>query len=515
MVWHIFKKDLGLMWRMALAVALVDFALAAILIKLAHFGSSPALRSLLDPIRFVGIFGTAVLIVAAVQQDAIPGMRQDWLARPIKRTDLLLSKMLFVAIMARGPIFLGDLVEGLAFGFSIESSLAAATSRNLWMFLAFDLPLLAFGTLTRNLTEAVVGGLAIMLSASSVIAMLNELYRGARWQETLRTGMAWVTQSITILVVLLATMIVLAFQYYRRKTMPARWTTGAASLLFVASLSMPWRPVFAVQQRFSQNPAVARSVTLAFEPGMGRFRDPSGLRRSDRNESEMIVPLPLRFSGLPDNVVLKADHSTVRLISVDGRAEDFTTVNDLEIRKDGSADGLVRDYHSIRFVAEDYNRIKDQRVRIEIDYSFTLLTLASSHGIPAVHGEQRTGDLGWCKTRFNSARTAVQLLCLAPGKMRNCATAFLEHAASGRRNPELSNCSPDYSPYWGQLQMDAVTRFGFGLPFRDPAGLARYPIDGSKIGESQIVVRLYKPQDHFTRRIMIPEIRLSDWVAGN
>jgi hypothetical protein len=57
-------------------------------------------------------------------------------------------------------------------------------------------------------------------------------------------------------------------------------------------------------------------------------------------------------------------------------------------------------------------------------------------------------------------------------------------------------------------------RFGRNLPFRDPSGLAQYPVDGSQIAESQVVVRSYQPQDHFTRRVEIPEIRLKDWESG-
>ena len=57
-------------------------------------------------------------------------------------------------------------------------------------------------------------------------------------------------------------------------------------------------------------------------------------------------------------------------------------------------------------------------------------------------------------------------------------------------------------------------RFGRNLPFRDPTGLAHYPVDGSQLAESQVVLRTYQPQDHFTRRLVIPEIRLKDWDSG-
>jgi hypothetical protein len=54
-------------------------------------------------------------------------------------------------------------------------------------------------------------------------------------------------------------------------------------------------------------------------------------------------------------------------------------------------------------------------------------------------------------------------------------------------------------------------RFGRNLPFHDPTGLAHYPVDGSQLAESQVVLRSYQPLDHFIRRLVIPEIRLKDW----
>ena len=59
-----------------------------------------------------------------------------------------------------------------------------------------------------------------------------------------------------------------------------------------------------------------------------------------------------------------------------------------------------------------------------------------------------------------------------------------------------------------------MMRFGIGLPFHDISGLAQYPVDGSQLAESQVVLRTYKPLDHFTRRLVIPEIRLKDWESG-
>jgi len=58
-----------------------------------------------------------------------------------------------------------------------------------------------------------------------------------------------------------------------------------------------------------------------------------------------------------------------------------------------------------------------------------------------------------------------------------------------------------------------VTRFTMTVPFRDTSGLAHYPVDGSQLADARVVMRLYNPVDHFSRRVVIPSIRLSDWVT--
>jgi hypothetical protein len=118
-------------------------------------------------------------------------------------------------------------------------------------------------------------------------------------------------------------------------------------------------------------------------------------------------------------------------------------------------------------------------------------------------------------TRVNESGTTVRLNCLKPGKLPSYATAFLEHVPSGRRNPERVFGHPDYAPYFGQYLADAISRFGTDLPFHDPAELARYPVDAGQLKESQVVLRVYQPWDHFTRTVVIPDIRLQDWESSS
>jgi hypothetical protein len=150
-------------------------------------------------------------------------------------------------------------------------------------------------------------------------------------------------------------------------------------------------------------------------------------------------------------------------------------------------------------------------VRAELDYSFTLLRLSKSYAIPAIGGDERMPGLGWCQTELNDAGTVVLAKCMAAEKIPACGGVFLENPSRGTQNPEGFWCYSDYAPYSAQPLPDAFTRFAVGVSFRDPHGLAKYPVDGPQLPQSRVVIRLYEPLAHFTRSVVISQLKLGDW----
>jgi hypothetical protein len=522
MIWHILKKDWKLLWRLVAGVAAVHVASTAALFSLGRFGENRTFMPLIDLFQMLGLFASACLIAAVVHQDAVPGVRQDWLVRPIRRRDLMLAKFLFVLVMLQGPVLAADLIEGLANGFSFNQSLGAAISRSAYLLLGFNLPVLAFASLTRSFTQAVVGGLAAFMGAAAFIVVGNAFRESGHFSPTEDTGLMWVPESARLALFLLGAIAVLGVQYYRRRTFAARLLLSGVGLLCLLTELLPWQSAFAIEQRLSPNRGGGRPILVAFGPDLGKFRNPAGLnldeaelwRRVRRGEGEAFVYLPLRVSGLPTDVVLHADRSEVRLIGTDGKTENVGPGGDLEIRKEGPGDGVARIHQAIHIRGDLYNRMKDRPVRLEVHYSLTLFRLSNSYAIPALNGDQRMPGVGWCATKVNDSGTSVRFRCLEAGQAPSCATLFLEHVPDGRRNPERSACEPDYKPFFGRyFPDDAMGRFGVNLPFRDPSGLAKFPVDGPQLPQSRVVVRVYQPQDHFTRELVIPEIRLKDWEA--
>jgi ABC-type transport system involved in multi-copper enzyme maturation permease subunit len=171
MIWHIFKKDWKLLWPFVVGVGAVHFSVLATMLQTGHFQNRPLANEHFDPgidhysltyvLPLLAALASAFLIATIVHQEAIPGVRQDWLVRPIKRRDLLLAKILSVAIMVQASIFIADLIGGLVNGFPIAQAADAAVGRSVYLWLTLTFPALAFVSLMRNIVEGIVGAAII------------------------------------------------------------------------------------------------------------------------------------------------------------------------------------------------------------------------------------------------------------------------------------------------------------------------------------------------------------------
>lgn len=154
MVWHVLRKDLRLLWPLVALVAAIHAMAAALAVWLGRFLEPREILALAHGLPLLSFLGIVVLTVALIHQDPLPGDRQDWLVRPIRRSTLIGSKLLFILLLIIGPLLLADFAAGLADGFPLAAALAAAVSRSTWVFCLLTLPALAFAAVTRDLTPS-------------------------------------------------------------------------------------------------------------------------------------------------------------------------------------------------------------------------------------------------------------------------------------------------------------------------------------------------------------------------
>ena len=520
MVWHIFKKDWKLLWVFVIMVASLHWIAAFIFFKIGLFGEDAMLEMLSETVPQLAFLGSMFLIAAIVHLEAIPGARHDWLTRPIPRGGLLLEKFVFVVIMVEGPIFTANLFQGLANGFSWRSSLISATSHIIVLLFFLILPIFAFSSVTKNMTEAFIfacGCTFIIGAFLTLSSYMNASAHGTLIAVT-HSGVGWIGEVFRFALVAVAASVIIGLQYFRRKTTTARLLLIAFGLLLLTSQFLPWRPAFAIEERLSSKPGAGAETEVTFDQVRGKLKSPSGLVASSENtqrrggEDNAEVFLPLQVSGVRNDAILLTDRVEVHVIGQDGRVIYHGTGDSFEVAREGPKPLEAPVYQKIAFPMRIYQSAKDQLVQVRVDYSLTLFGLARSYSLPALDGSVRMASLGWCKTKMNEAGTAVELHCMQPGKGPICGNVFLENASTGAQNPPQSSCRSDYGPFGDQVP-DNFSHFGTNLPFRDPSGLAKFPVDGSQLPQSRVVMRMYEAEDHFTRSLVLPQIKLSDWEA--
>jgi hypothetical protein len=531
MIWHIFKKDWKLLRLFGLAVAALPFAIAVVHFKMGHqFEENDVLASLLLLLELMFYFGVATLTAVLVHFDGLVGVRQDWLVRPVRRRDLLAAKLLFLVLAAQLPLFIANLAGGLADGFAFSSILTAAFTENLYFLLGFTLPICAFVSLARNLTEALGGAFAIFIAVIGLEFVIAAWNGGNPLGAAAGTGVAWIPQTERLLIYLAAAVAILALQYFRRAARASRSVLGAAVVLCLTTQLLPWRSAFGLQKSLSHSPSAGSAIAVQFDPALGTFHSPVSSDPGPRArvqiggtslrapEESAEIDIPLAVSGLPDGTILKVDRAEIHLVDANGREGKSVSptgdAGEFEVSNDPAIHGPITSFEPLHVRTRIFSQLKSASVTLQVDYSATVLRLISTSMLPALDANQRVPNLGWCKTKLNDSRTAIEVRCLAAGSEPQCGTILLANLASGAHNPAIHGCLDDYAPYLGRYKPpDILTREGANLYFRDSAGLVRYPVDGSQIGNAKVIIKSYAAVDHFSTHLVIPSFRLADWSA--
>src|SRR6185295_9467793 len=247
MIWHIFKKDLRQLLPLVAVVTIAQVANTALWFALGHFNEPRGLVVVAE-VFSVGIFvAIAALITAAAQLEVMPGVSQDWLVRPIRRSDLLGAKLLFVWVVVHVPMLLADLAHGTAAGFALRESLTAALSRTAEILLFFSLPVLAIAAVTRTVVQVAALVVAIWLTVTVAI-IAGVVARGGAAPPFAATGLQWMTPAFWSVLAFAGAAVILPMQYFRRATARARGVVVAAVVLAPMLSFATWASAFSVQR---------------------------------------------------------------------------------------------------------------------------------------------------------------------------------------------------------------------------------------------------------------------------
>jgi hypothetical protein len=530
---HILRKDWKLLWPMVALVLAIQVGYEFAAVSSGVFEHRSGAEALLRPLMLAWFIGIAALTAAVIQQDAVPGADQDWLVRPLNRTDLLLAKMIFLAATISAPMFVLNMAHALIVGMPFGSSMAAVLSKEAFIFSCFIVPVAALASTTRTLTELIIFGTALMVIFALTLSA-SAFFLGPEWCPTCHTGMSWLQHLLQHIGVVSGAGVILLLQYYRRGTAYARGVAACGAVALVL-IQLPWNAAVAIERWLSEPTGHAARVTLELAeapPGLddnapGAKRPAAGqttqlllhgnvdqafeeLHRRARSEGgPVLIDLPMRGIGASADEMLLVDRLHPQLFRGDGRllyrGADAGPSPGLLMAAPGDPTGLA--HQTIEIPSKIFREAAAAPTRLQIDLSLTLVKIREQHKIAALDGELRSKDLGLCASSRDG--DSIILHCNSITQAPFCYSAAL-YAADGRHDPELFKCVPDYRRHWPAL-IDVLNFYGLELPVRDPFGIARYPVDPSELDTSYVLLKIYGERDHVERTLTVADFRPERW----
>jgi hypothetical protein len=234
-----------------------------------------------------------LLVTSLIQQEPAVGDRQYWLTRPFNRTDLLAAKALFLVTFVLAPVFVCQALMLAQMPQPPGLDVAALLAKQAFFLAWYVLPIAAMAAVTRNLGEAFLGSLIVLLGYSLFLSVPVR----SGWN-----GLLWIREILTAAIALGGGAVVIYLQYTRRRTILGRGVLAGVLLFVGATLALPpVQAAFRVQSWFSSQPVDPNAVRISFDDrhdaaGKPVFDSPSvGLR------------IPLRVEDVPPGLEIIAD----------------------------------------------------------------------------------------------------------------------------------------------------------------------------------------------------------------
>ena len=321
-------------------------------------------------------------------------------------------------VAVEGPIFVANLAEGLADGFSLESSLLHALGYTaVLLFFTGAAHLRLLPPSHGNMTQAFILGCGCTFIYRKGLSYPDRLVglcfpsHASHRHPQLANRMDRRSLSLSPSSWLAAS-VILSLEYFRRKTTLARIMVIVFGLLLLLSSYLPWKPVFAIESRLSPKPGAAAAINLAFDPTLGQYNPPSGLNASqepgqgnnNENNARAFLFLPLRITGMGNDAILLADRVDVLAICLTKIVASSTTAPEEASRCGARARNPAKNPHTSNFPFRGRSMTKSATGNSRSGSTIRSRSSASTGRFlfAALNGEGRTPDWGWCQSKMKT-----------------------------------------------------------------------------------------------------------------
>ena len=515
MIGHIFRKDLRLLWPLALLVAAIQVTLEWAIYQMEFMNGSAVSGQLQRPLLIAWFVGLVGLSIFTVQEDSIPGVDQDWLVRPLPRTQLLLAKLAFIAAMLCVPMLVLNTLHAVALGFPWAGTLVLALYKAAFVFMTLLLPVAALASMGRTISELLVLLAIVLLTYVLSTALQAALVPGNRCP-VCGTSEEWLQHVLQHLELLLGSVLILVCQYYRRLTRLSRWIAVIGVVVYVC-VQVPWDRAFQLQRWMDgkqESPQV--QLQLVSEGASATGQHPAAhvapapratarellsghlaaaLQQLQQVPPPAIVRLPVLARGLAPGEFLRADRADFSLSDSTGQVlyrGRNRSPESLALLPDPASGQIVQPLELPQSV---YAQLQGRPLTLSIHYYLTRMSPLAAYRISADRGQLASRELGFCESRLSE--TAVMVRCRKTGNPPSCFLGTL-YSVKGVNNPPFLRCVDDYRPYIPALANIAMLS-GMDLLTHDPIGVARYPVDPTDPEDLFVHLQVFAITAHLER----------------
>jgi hypothetical protein len=259
----------------------------------------------------------SLLIVRAIQTEALPGDRHFWLTRPYSRMGLALSKLLLILAFVNVPFLIAQAIVIAGDGLPVFSNFGGLLWNQAMLSVLILFPVAAVAALTRNLAQFVP---AVLLAG-----VLFAFPIGAR---RFLGDMEWIRTLLGLSLAASLAAFVLWRQYrLRRSAYTTLFALGAIAASVVVYVAFPRRVAFAIQSNVvgSRNSRFALRLAEATpQPAssqtLNRYRQPLTLpvaisgATSDELRVELSSLVFRTLSGITRHESVKVARADQRLM---------------------------------------------------------------------------------------------------------------------------------------------------------------------------------------------------------
>ncbi|HEY6988182.1 MAG TPA: hypothetical protein VH369_07360 [Bryobacteraceae bacterium] len=491
---HIFKKDARHLWFEIAIVLIVTAAFAFVGARRAFWLDDPnANRSVAwTMVQILLPLAWWILIARVVYSETLPGDRQFWTTRPYRWMSLLGAKLLFIAMFVNLPWFIADVIILRAYGFAPESQLAGLFTAQLLISVAFLLPVAAVCAVTSGFVQLLSASFVLLIVVLVWNTVVPQLALGATWGT-----LDWITGYYSILMAGCGALIILIWQYAKRKTWWNRTVAAVATIAaMVGAALIPWTSAFAIQSRLSKQRIDAHSIQVLFDS------DRKWLARAhpDRFGAGVGIELPLKIDGVPPGMEAKAEGLTMQVIAPNGVVRQGARRPWMQIDSDRQLLTLMNEVDG-----PFYQSVKDKAVKIRGTLYLTLFGNRRTTRVPFGGERVATHGMGICsahRTAGGSRGRVYFLLCTSPFRTPPdlITVRFEEREKNAFRQirPYPERRVVSYSPLTADLDISPVSQYVTSLtPF--PREL------------SDVVIDDLEPLAHVTREFELDGLRLGEF----